>query len=58
MSIKNSQAILKCFIELKCIVWFTMGSEEKTMFCDTKVSYVVILIQAAGFVGFHILSLF
>ena len=36
MSIKNSQAILKCFINLKSSVWFTLGSEEETMFCDTE----------------------
>ena len=36
MSIKKSQAILKCFIDFKSIVWFTLGSEDKTMFCDTK----------------------
>ena len=35
MSIKRSQAILKCFIDLKCSVWFTLGSEEETTFCDT-----------------------
>ena len=29
MSIKNSQAILKCFIDLKNSVWFTMGSEDE-----------------------------
>ena len=27
MSIKKSQAILKCFIDLKNSVWFTLGSE-------------------------------
>ena len=32
MSIKNGQAILKCFIDLKNSVWFTLGSEDKTMF--------------------------
>ena len=26
MSIKKSQAILKCFIDLKSSVWFTQGS--------------------------------
>ena len=31
MSIKKSQAILKCFIDLKNSVWFTLGSEDKTM---------------------------
>ena len=36
MSIKKSQAILKCFIDLKYGVWFTLGSEDETMFCDTK----------------------
>ena len=35
MSIKKSQAILKCFIDLKSSVWFTLGSEYETMFCDT-----------------------
>ena len=37
MPIKKSQAILalKCFIDLKSSVWFTLGSENETMFCDT-----------------------
>ena len=35
MSIKKSQAILKCFIDLKSSVWFTLGSENETMFYDT-----------------------
>ena len=35
MSIKTSQAILKCFIDLKSSVWFTLGSEDETVFCDT-----------------------
>ena len=35
MSTKKSQAILKWFIEFKSCVWFTPGSENKTMFCDT-----------------------
>ena len=35
MSIKKSQAILKCFIDLKSSVCFTLGSENETMFCDT-----------------------
>ena len=35
MSITKSQAILKCFIDLKSRVWFTLGSENETMFCDT-----------------------
>ena len=35
MSIQKSQAILKRFIELKSSVWFTLGSENETMFCDT-----------------------
>ena len=30
MSIKKSQAILKCFIDLKFSIWFTLGSEDKT----------------------------
>ena len=35
MSIKKSQAILKHFIDLKFIVWFTLCSENETMFRDT-----------------------
>ena len=35
MSIKTSQAILKCFIDLKFSVWFTLCSENETMFRDT-----------------------
>ena len=35
MSIKKSQAILKHFIDLKFSVWFSLGSENETMFCDT-----------------------
>ena len=36
MSIKKSQAILKRFIDLKFSVLSTLGSENKTMFCDTS----------------------
>ena len=35
MSIKNGQAIVKCFMDLKSSIWFTLGSEEETMFCGT-----------------------
>ena len=35
MSIKKSQAILKCFIDRKFSTWFTLGSENETMYCDT-----------------------
>ena len=35
MSSKKSQAILKCFIDLKNSVWLTLGSEDETMFCDS-----------------------
>ena len=31
ISIKKTQAILKCFIDLKNSVWFTLASEDKTM---------------------------
>ena len=34
-SIKENQAILKCFIDLKFSVWFTLYSENETMFRDT-----------------------
>ena len=34
--IKKSQTILKRFIDLKRFnVWFTLGSENEIMFCDT-----------------------
>ena len=36
ISIKKSQAILKCFLNLKFSVWFTLGSENETMFCNNK----------------------
>ena len=39
MSIKKSQAILKCFVDLKFSVWFTLGSENETMFCDTYLDF-------------------
>jgi len=35
MSIENSQAILKYFIDLKSSVWFALGSEEEAMFFVT-----------------------
>ena len=35
MSIKKTQAILECFIDLKCGVWFTLDSADETTFCDT-----------------------
>ena len=30
MSTKKSQAILKCFLDLKSNVWFKLGSEDET----------------------------
>ena len=41
MSIKKSQAILKCFIDLKYSVWFTLGPEDETMFCSTRLPVTV-----------------
>ena len=37
MSIKKSQQTLKCVIhvDLKNSIWFTLGSEDETVFCDT-----------------------
>ena len=35
MLIEKSQAILQRFMDLKFSVWFTLGSENETMFCDT-----------------------
>ena len=37
MSIKTSQAILKCSTDLKSSSWFTLGSDDETMFCDTGI---------------------
>ena len=37
MSIKTSQAILKCSTDLKSSGWFTLGSDDETMFCDTGI---------------------
>ena len=36
MSIKTGQAILKCFIDLKSSVWFTLGSEDETVFVTLR----------------------
>ena len=36
MSIKKSQAILERLTDLKFSVWFTLGSENESMFCDTS----------------------
>ena len=36
MSNKKSQAILNCFIDLKSSIWFKLGSENETIFCDTQ----------------------
>ena len=33
MSIKKSQAILKCFIDLKYSDLFTLGSKDETSLC-------------------------
>ena len=35
MSIKKSQTILKRFKDLKFSGWFTLGSENEILFCDT-----------------------
>ena len=35
MSTKKSQAILNSFLDLKSNVWFKLGSEDETVFCDT-----------------------
>ena len=36
MLIKKRQVILKCFIDLKNSVWFTLGPEDETwLVCDT-----------------------
>ena len=45
MSIKKRQAILKCFMDLKYIVLFTLGSEDETMVCDTKKLLALLLVK-------------
>ena len=35
MLINKSQTILQRFIDLKFSVWFTLGLENETVFCDT-----------------------
>ena len=47
MSIKTGQAILKCFIDLKSSVWFTLGSEDETVFCDTTF-FISTVLSTAG----------
>ena len=51
MSIKKSQVILKCFIDLKFSVWYTLGSENETMFCDTMMTVLIFQVncQCQGF---------
>ena len=39
MSIKKSQAILKCFIDLQNNVWLTLGSEDETMFVTLRIFF-------------------
>ena len=52
MSIKKSQAILKCFIDLRSSVWFTLGSEDET------ISFVTLwtLFSSTAGQGFHTLN--
>ena len=38
MSIKKGQAILKCFIDLKCSVCLTLSSKNETMLCDFRLT--------------------
>ena len=56
MSIKTSQAILKCFIDLKSSVWFTLGSEDETM--KTIFSFPVKVFKTLNGRQPHILSKF
>ena len=52
MTIKKGQAILKCFIDLKSSVWFTLGSEDETI---SSVTLRTLLSSTAG-QGFHTLN--
>ena len=49
MSIMKSQAILKYFIDLKFSVWFTLDSENETMFRDTNDSFFSFLFPLSAF---------
>ena len=49
MSIMKSQAILKYFIDLKFSVWFTLDSENETMFRDTNNSFFSFLFPLSSF---------
>ena len=49
MSIKKGQAIMKCFIDLKSSVWFTLGSEDETI---SSVTLRTLFSSTAG-QGFH-----
>ena len=50
MSIKKSQAILKHFIDLKFSVWFTLCSENETMFRPAVDLKKVLSVTKHGFV--------
>ena len=52
MRIKKGQAILKCFIDLKSSVWFTLGSEDETI---SSVTLRTLFSSTAG-QGFHTLN--
>ena len=52
MTIKKGQAILKCFIDLKSSVWFTLGSEDETI---SSVTLRTLFSLTAG-QGFHTLN--
>ena len=57
MLIKKSQAILKCFIDLKSSVWFTLGSEDETMFYDTLTFFSLTAGQGLWPAVLHVYSL-
>ena len=52
MSRKKSQAILKCFIDLRSSIWFMLGSEDET------ISFVTLrtLFSSTASQGFHTLN--
>ena len=51
MSIKKSQTILRRFKDLKFSVWFTLGSENETLFCDTFFSFLFPLSSFPTYLG-------
>ena len=54
MLIKKSQVILKCFIDLKSSVWFTLGSEQNLVLCRLELLSAPLPVNSPFILGkFH-----